>query len=323
MIRFLLKLFVLFILAGVAFGDGGVVSGLVPVDTGGGFSWFGLALVLAIVGVIVGFVLWHKRNPSQADTALAAAKADALAVGHKALDLANGLRQTVAKQAEVIASPPVQAVINGPAPAAAAPPPPIVAAPVFAPAPTPVVPPAAVPAPTPAPAPAPVAASGQYPATKPDGSTQFYDEFGNPDDKGFYQSYQLKAVFAQRAQREAAVATGPLDLGALESGDKAYLVAMGEAMSFDARAMVRGPFYGIVSEQLGKDTFPEMGAARFNTVEFEKTVTPGVVDAVRGLAQGTAPWIPAAFVSWGGPAYIAAHQPAWALGWARVHGAPA
>lgn len=315
-------LFIVTFLAGQALGQT-----LAPAEAAGSGLW-PLVIVALIGGGGYLIFLWHKRNPSQADAALAAAKADAAAVAHKALDIADGLRQTVAKQATVLASPPVQAAINGPAPPppaqnapgrtitplpVQAPPAPVAAAPAAA---------VAVPAGGEAP-PVVVVATAPYPPPGMPPSEVIYNAQGVPDPTGQFHDYQVAAVLAQQREFAVAVATGPLDLGALESSDKAYIRAMAENMNFDPRNLVRGPFYGVVSAEMGRDTYPEMGPARFNTLEFEKTVTPGVVQVVRELAQGTAAWIPAAFAGWGGAGYIAARQSGWAAGWQRVHGAPA
>lgn len=93
---------------------------LAPV--GNGFSW-GPLIIIAIIGAaIAAAVLWHKRNPSKADEAikdaLTTAKDDASALAHKAVEAVQTLVKTNREQAIVIASPPVQAAINGPAPIA-------------------------------------------------------------------------------------------------------------------------------------------------------------------------------------------------------------
>lgn len=94
---------------------------LVPVASGG-FDFWPLVIVAVIAAIGAGLFIWHKRNPSKADTAIADAKNELIAGWHKASDQVSSLTKTVALQNVVLSSPPVQAAINAPA-AAAAPPP--------------------------------------------------------------------------------------------------------------------------------------------------------------------------------------------------------
>lgn len=87
--------------------------------TGGGM--WPLVLFGALVLFGIGAYIWHKRNPTQADSVLHNIISDAQAVASKAVDAAHGLQQTVAQQAAVIASPPVQAAINAQPPVATLP----------------------------------------------------------------------------------------------------------------------------------------------------------------------------------------------------------
>lgn len=83
-------------------------------------------------------------------------------------------------------------------------------------------------------------------------------------------------------------AKGPLVLSALTDDDCAYLVAMGEYMTFDPRNLTSGDFFGAVSARLGIDTFPNMGAARFDPIGFEQSgkVSHDVIDLVKKMAMG-------------------------------------
>lgn len=178
---------------------------------------------------------------------------------------------------------------------------------------------------------APVEATKE--ATPPPANANPYgtDNYGNPFHSFAERDAWIRRVAEQdfnnaNREKEAAqqMATGPLSLAALRSIDKAYLTAMGEQMNYDPRMLVSGLFYGAVSAELGRDTFPEMPDARFKTVEMEKQVAPDVVQVVGDLARGgTAPWVLPAFAPFGGAAYIDQHKDEWSKGWIRVHGNPA
>jgi hypothetical protein len=160
---------------------------------GSGFDLWPIVIVAIIAAAIVGFVLWHKRNPSAADAVLQKARDDASALTAEVTKAVSTLARTNAQQAVVIASPPVQAAINAPAAAQAAP----VAAIVPRPAPSPLPPvpatPVAIPAAPTALATAPVAAdadpaapwgytvgpNGKVANTGPDLGFG-YDPFGTP-----------------------------------------------------------------------------------------------------------------------------------------------
>lgn len=123
---------------------------LTPVGSGG-FDFWPLVIIAVIGGIGYGLFIWHKRNPSSADAAGAAAKADIVAGWHKTTEQVGKLTDLARQQAIVIASPPVQAVINAPAPATVTPAPLFVPAPPVAVAPPP--PPPIAPQPTIAPMP--------------------------------------------------------------------------------------------------------------------------------------------------------------------------
>lgn len=147
---------------------------LAPVDASSGGFW-PFVIIAAVGAAVAVFVIWHKRNPSQADAATNAAKADLIAGWHKAADQVTALTNLARQQAVVIASPPVQAAINAPAQVAAPAPAPTPAPPVAAAPPPPqngagapqATPPAPEATPAPTPAPAPVAAVAPAPAYVP------------------------------------------------------------------------------------------------------------------------------------------------------------
>jgi hypothetical protein len=92
-------LFVVTFMAGQTLGQT-----LAPVASG--FDFWPLVFV-AVIGLVgFGLYTWHKRNPSKADAAIAAAKSEVMGLGNSALDIAHksadtiaGLKDVVAKQA--------------------------------------------------------------------------------------------------------------------------------------------------------------------------------------------------------------------------------
>ncbi len=218
-----------------------VAQTLEPVAPSGG-SYFWPVLFLVGGGLVaLGLVLWHKRSPSQADAAIATAKADLIAGWHKATDQVSALTNLARQQAVVIASPPVQAVINAGAPPSAAPAP-VAAAPAPVPAPsynfTPAPAPVAV-------APAPVAAQAAPVAANP---APFGYTFGpngrvanTGPDMGFgwgpfgvpLESQAMKEHFANlygpgswQDSHDNAVFVGPFPVASLTPDDKLYLAAV-------------------------------------------------------------------------------------------------
>lgn len=126
---------------------------------------------------------------------------------------------------------------------------------------------------------------------------------------------QLPALMA--AQR----ATGPLSLSMIGEPEKSWLSVMGAEMSFDPRTLASGNFYGEVTSALG-GYGTLLAEATADRAGFESKVNPVVVQTVRELATGDAPWMPLAFAGMGGAVYIAQHQEQWRKGWTNVHGTP-
>lgn len=149
---------------------------LAPVDSG--FSW-GPIMFIGLVGlVIAGLVLWHKRNPSKADaaiqSALAGAKDDAHELARKAVEAVQTLVKTNREQSMVLASPPVQAAINGG--------PPLQTAQTQS-APAQIEPQSTIaPAPIPTPQPQPAAPAAPVPAASPQTAGGPMDVVINPAD---------------------------------------------------------------------------------------------------------------------------------------------
>lgn len=278
-------------------------------------------LIFAGIGVAVGvFFIWHRKNPAAADAALHAATASALDLAHKAADTAASAVQTVKEQAAVIGSAPVQAAINAgaPPPANNAPPPAaaIATSPTAGPA-------GGMMPPVPVTAAAPATPPPYPPRGMPPDQIFYRVENGVaiPDPLGMYRNYQIDAVKAQQNQAATMMATGPFPLSSLTTADCAYLHASEAEMTFDPRAMAQGNFYGEVSSLLGKDTYPEMGEARFNYLAFEGSkVNPEVVAAVRDMARGVStPWMLRAFPSLSNEQWAAIALAGWSSGWKRLH----
>jgi hypothetical protein len=90
----------------------------VPVDAGPTLNPVVITLGIIAAGA-VGFYIWHRKHPQQADAALTEAHKDLSAVARSTNELLAELVSTIAEhaktiqeQAKIIASPPVQAVIN-------------------------------------------------------------------------------------------------------------------------------------------------------------------------------------------------------------------
>lgn len=291
--------------------EAGQTLGQTLAPAGPGFDLWPIAM-LGILGVgVAALIIWHKRNPSQADAAIADAKNEGFALAHKIGDALQNVTKANRDLTMVAISPPIQAAVN----AAPAPPPASTVA-------APPAPPA-----TPDPAPPVAATPAPYPPPGMPPDQVFYNAQGIADPLGQYHDYQLAAVKAQQQSRETDMATGPLDPASLSRIDLCYLSVCAAEMTFDARQLGQGLFYGPGVSMMGsqKDGWPEMSAARANFAAFEATVSPMVAHTVWQMAQGAAlAWMRAAFPAVFADARLSAEYLAsWSRGWQRLHPAPA
>lgn len=83
---------------------------------------------------------------------------------------------------------------------------------------------------------------------------------------------------------------GPLNLDSLTDDDCAYLVAMGEFLTFDPRNSVKDvPFFSVAGKRLAIDTYQSMPLARFDPIGFEQSgrVSQIVIYYVKDMAKGS------------------------------------